>query len=237
MDATRSLQIRGKARDLLVTGWKRRDELWPDKSISLSEFLVEAPARIATNLLRLQIKEVPEIVSRESLVRTRESAEVVGVLNRPKRKIIFAQKWGFWVSRFTLAHEIGHWLLHPSVVVHRERALDLTRTVRRSPIERDADLFAAELLMPSRLVQDAFLDRFNEVIEPSANPDAVYYWLSRDGAEINTAALYDEDPMYRAIQFATTRYYHGRWIVSMCEFFRVSPSAMAIQLIDLGLVK
>lgn len=62
--------------------------------------------------------------------------------------------------RFTLAHELGHWVLHQDVVdpieyawpfvpgkQHRGRRI-LCRAGESSPLERQANIFAAALLMP-----------------------------------------------------------------------------------------
>lgn len=80
--------------------------------------------------------------------------------------------------RFTIAHEVGHWICHaleeadPSVSYCRP--VDLTEAADRS-LEREANIFAAELLMPEAAVQDAWLEladadrlaaRFN--VSPSA---------------------------------------------------------------------
>lgn len=63
--------------------------------------------------------------------------------------------------RFTIAHELGHLLLHPAERVHVDRGLRVTLKLRNSKSsegtdieEREANLFAAELLMPKRLILD-----------------------------------------------------------------------------------
>jgi len=74
--------------------------------------------------------------------------------------------------RFTLAHEIGHWCLHrylfvcpdsfedPGLQSSENRIPDVVcrSTNRRRPIERQADEFAAHLLMPRNLVHQAWAD-------------------------------------------------------------------------------
>ncbi len=64
--------------------------------------------------------------------------------------------------RFTLAHEVGHWVLHhrrrPGAagdvhVLHRDHTPG-----SRDPKEREANTFAAELLMPEGDVRRAFSD-------------------------------------------------------------------------------
>jgi hypothetical protein len=58
--------------------------------------------------------------------------------------------------RFTVAHEIGHWVLHLASPRDRANALRLLHSpsaARRDPRERQADYFAACLLMPRKLVR------------------------------------------------------------------------------------
>jgi hypothetical protein len=65
--------------------------------------------------------------------------------------------------RFTIAHEIGHWVCHclegrvPSLEPSYCRAVDLTDAADRA-IEREANVFAAELLMPEPAVREAWSD-------------------------------------------------------------------------------
>src|SRR5262245_6132270 len=59
--------------------------------------------------------------------------------------------------RFTIAHEIGHWVCHVVGGAHRTqpvfcRAKDLSEDADRA-LEREANVFAAELLMPGSAVR------------------------------------------------------------------------------------
>jgi IrrE N-terminal-like domain len=80
--------------------------------------------------------------------------------------------------RFTVAHELGHWVCHaledavPAAMYCR--AIDLTESADRS-LEREANIFAAELLMPEPAVRlgweevgavEALASRFD--VSPSA---------------------------------------------------------------------
>jgi len=56
--------------------------------------------------------------------------------------------------RFTLAHELGHWELHSEYSQLLCSAADM-RDYGRSPLEVEANYFAAELLMPSILFREA----------------------------------------------------------------------------------
>ena len=61
--------------------------------------------------------------------------------------------------RFTIAHELGHWICHAlegaDSAVSYCRPVDLTEAADRS-LEREANVFAAELLMPESAVRSAW---------------------------------------------------------------------------------
>ena len=57
--------------------------------------------------------------------------------------------------RFTIAHEVGHFILHPGRLAP-ERSGMANEAMRLD--EREADLFAAELLMPEHMVRRATLE-------------------------------------------------------------------------------
>ncbi len=62
-------------------------------------------------------------------------------------------------KRFTIAHELGHWVCHASVTASPApsycRARDLRQDADRA-LEREANVFAAELLMPEPPVRLAW---------------------------------------------------------------------------------
>jgi IrrE N-terminal-like domain len=57
--------------------------------------------------------------------------------------------------RFTIAHEIGHFVLHKERALSERGGPTSQHTAR---LEREADQFAAELLMPEHLVRQAALE-------------------------------------------------------------------------------
>jgi Zn-dependent peptidase ImmA (M78 family) len=66
-------------------------------------------------------------------------------------------------QRYTIAHEIGHWVCHvlgaDAVTAPQPsycRAADLSEETDRA-LEREANVFAAELLMPEQAVRDLWL--------------------------------------------------------------------------------
>ena len=61
--------------------------------------------------------------------------------------------------RFTLAHELGHWIcqhLEGKTAAVYCRAEDITIAAADRTLEREANIFAAELLMPEPAVRDEY---------------------------------------------------------------------------------
>ena len=143
--------------------------------------------------------------------------------------------------RFTLAHEVGHWCLHRHLFLLQDapeqmvllpiqsRVPDVVcrSTTRRRPIERQADEFAANLLMPRKMIRKAWAD----------------FRLGSDD-EIQIAALRDKyqgrDPLFRGRQpesqqerdLAIKEDFSG----PLAEQFAVSREAMRIRLEELELI-
>jgi hypothetical protein len=61
--------------------------------------------------------------------------------------------------RFTIAHELGHWICHARAAEEAApaycRSRDLSQDADRD-LEREANVFSAELLMPEAAVRDAW---------------------------------------------------------------------------------
>jgi hypothetical protein len=81
------------------------------------------------------------------------SADVWEGLTRPKRgrtRLTGQERRTTARDRWRLAHEIGHHVIHAGATIGRD-----TGQWHKNEIEHEADLFAAELLMPSNLVEKA----------------------------------------------------------------------------------
>ena len=107
---------------------------------------------IAEDLLGLRIEGSAEIDCSGMLVPT-ERRIVLNAAEAPRDDPPLRR------YRFTIAHELGHWVCH--VFGHPEpqptycRAVDLTESADRT-LEREANVFAAELLMPEPAVRTAW---------------------------------------------------------------------------------
>lgn len=73
-------------------------------------------------------------------------------------------------QRFTIAHELGHWVLHESERLHVDRAFRIyLRSARSSlavdPVEIAANRFAADLLMPPDMIRQDVGDRIIDFVD------------------------------------------------------------------------
>jgi hypothetical protein len=128
---------------------------------------------------------------------------------------------------FTLSHELGHWILHrPQVEAERIAptlfggsadgpAVVCRTSEKKAPAEWQADQFAARLLMPTRLVRDAFTAACgNAAVEIDGLSKR------RDDAAVQS----------RWREVAAT-------VIDSGKFSNVSNEAMRYRLSDLGLVR
>lgn len=69
---------------------------------------------VVTELLQLKLEE-PEEIPAETLG-PGLGPQYAGFLDRNAGVVAIAQKFSPVWRRFTLAHEIGHWVLHPGLV-------------------------------------------------------------------------------------------------------------------------
>ena len=160
--------------------------------------------------------------------------EAAGIWQRDRSTILVSRNFSFEVQRFTAAHEIGHFILHPQIgdrTLHRE--LPLTGARRsRPPLEQEADYFSACLLMPRKAVITEFEARYTSK-HPLVLTETVAYHLKVDAGILFSqprGSLLFAHAVARAQQFDRHRFQ------SLAQFFGVSALAMAIRIEELGLV-
>jgi len=222
--------IQEKVYNLHKQIWINQNDLWPDDRPSLIDKL--HPKEVC-RLLGINYEEHDEL-GRFGNKGVR--FETAGIIDRKAKKIAVSNKPKQEVVRFTAAHELGHWILHPNEIMHRDRPindLDILKTSR--PLsEQEADYFAACFLMPPKLLKDIFEKTFLTGI-PLHIDEHTAFWLNQNDPH---SLLYtDEERLDREIAVASCQSYKCRHIHSLAGQFKVSKTAMAIRLKELGFIQ
>jgi hypothetical protein len=193
---------------------------------------------IVTHVVGAQFEE-PEEIPFEAADKDVQM-QTAGIVDRFANKIVISQKFQREVRRYTTAHELGHWTLHPSAPYHRDRPLfgGERANISRPIVEQEADLFAAELLMPSKILRTVFENHFRAPID-GREPNATLAYVLSMGTNrtIRAIDLATKGQRYRSVMVAQTASFGKAFFVPLAVKFGVSPTAMAIQLEDLGLVQ
>lgn len=146
---------------------------------------IEKIAEDLLNQMKLDVTPVPveEIATKLQIKIGREPSEdFSGILIRKDGKALIGinSTESHVRQRFTIAHELGHFLLHPNkatFVDYRDNQKDIMRT----PREKQANAFAAALLMPrTRLVKDVKLKFKNGIYEEDLTELASEYEVSAE---------------------------------------------------------
>jgi len=229
--SNRRKAILREVKKLLRTLFQRRHELWPvppTDPLDLIDLQI-----IITKLLGVRYSEPEEIPSPAG------HGRIAGSMDRKKGEIAIAQRLKPEVQRFTAAHEIGHWLLHPANEYFRDAPMDGSdRGSERPAVEREADLFAALLLMPDNLVRQNFHRHFGNETLAAASLDEHLVALISHGIEEKTplkpSALRSTRQISKLAAQCLSLWNLGS--PSLAKQFKVSPGAMAIRLEEINLV-
>jgi hypothetical protein len=224
----RPLVAKTAARIQLRKLWSLRAE--PNQRTPVTEFLVTAPENISIDLLNLTIQRPAHIPGGE---------EIAGLMDRSTRTLSVSTSFSIESQRFTLAHEIGHWILHTGQNYFRDRSLSAPdRSGVKPYYEIEADMFAAELLMPPKYLQRVFSHIFGHLMEGQLSSEEVIESVAIGRYRPRSAQEFASLPrIERARAIASLKTVSGRHFTSLSELLRVSTSAMAIQLLDTGLVR
>jgi len=138
------------------------------------------------------------------------------------------------VMNYTMAHELGHALLHTDMINHRERPFDsYSDKVKRPLKEYQADKFASFFLMPKKLVEAIFKEQFGTTLI-LLNEESAFNLTNSSLLSVKKRVknLRDWSRMV-----ASCNKIGIMPINSMATIFNVSVEAMAIRLEELGLVE
>ena len=231
--------VRAKATEFLRDLWRRRRAIWHPSPVSPDDIFPLDVRAVAEKGLRIRFEDPESIPPTTPIPARLVPVQTAGFIDRTGGRIVVAQEFQSTYRRFTGAHEIGHWLLHPKLTYHRDRPLKGNERLipQRPPEEYEADVFAAELLMPSKYLRNCFTARFRDAIRISSLDETTVFWLS--GRRPSTGRIPDlasHGKRYLALQVATCRFFASQHFDSIADRFGVSPTAAAIRLEELRLV-
>ncbi|WP_133490612.1 ImmA/IrrE family metallo-endopeptidase [Alcanivorax sp. 24] len=229
MDPAIKQYIGLQARQLHGQIWSQRERLFPNGDWTPTQL---CDPRIACEVLDISYEELPYIDSR--FARADEGKVLAGLIDRQAGRIVVSDALPDPVMRFTAAHEVGHWCLHPGHILHRDMPVSGSDVPSlRSEIEQQADYFAACFLMPKKSIIKAFQNRFRVQL-PLHFTDVLAYWLSPNDADSLISA--PQSSLAREKALAQCTGLTSQRFQSLADEFKVSVGAMALRIRELGLV-
>lgn len=218
--------VENAVRDIHGRIWRERNKLWPQ---GVPEPIDLLKPEYAARVLGVNYQLVGGL---GTFSNGGQRLEIAGVLDREAGNIFVSKRLPLEIVRFTGAHEVGHWVLHPHEVMHRDRPIDGS-IVARTQKEREADYFAACFLMPRNLLHKIFEQTFG-INPPIKIDDNTAFWLCPDEPDELLRPAVGSDICERTL--ASAESFNGNHFDSLAKQFRVSPTAMAIRLKELGIV-
>jgi hypothetical protein len=216
-DVARSLRQR-------FARWQGLDAVDPGDPLDLSSLL---------KMLDLSLEESPQLSNLYG-------GRVIGELDRRRSVVRVSEDFGRRARRFTIAHEIAHHQLHDRLLHHRDAPTSvLGMDFERSPLETEANDYAAELLMPEQGFTTAYYARFGEPLVLRQLTDTQIYRLGRlaNGRELSPEEFEKRGLPYFAEVAAACAFDATSGYPSLRDAFDVTTSAAAIRLRSLGLVR
>lgn len=220
---------KANVRDIEKTARAFQSQLYQDSSAKNLDSVTNA--ELAFKFLGYDIKKEPSLGAFSDFDGARETA---GAIDNVKKVVRLSTKFSPPVQRYTLAHELGHAILHHNSlrVLHRDRELESRIDhPKRDAIEVQADRFAAFFLMPRKAMKEQFLARFHSE-ELKINDDVAFHL----GFSLSELKKKYKDKRHISRLLASATMYAGGSFESLATQFKVSVEAMAIQLEELGLV-
>lgn len=223
-------QIEDEARRLRYEIWHHRAVLFPmGEPPALAMYDPEVGARV----LQLEYERRDRIGSVNGY-----NYEAAGILNRQRGIISISTRFPFAVQRFTGGHEVAHYQLHPELgtaTVHRDLPVFKygVHDRKRSRYDREADYFSVCFLVP----KDQLIFEFERRFGPHPlwlSEHVAFHLLGNSAADL---FISPHGSLVFPVAVAGARKFDRGHFPSLAAHFGISVSAMAIRLLELGLVR
>jgi len=211
---------------------KTQKALYLESGISANDFegLINLfSPEVLAKYLGLNYSEIEEIPS------SKKEIETAGLLNFKSKTIYVSNQFPLNQRRLTGMHELAHWMLHKNAglkTMHRDRTIShLPKEGSINYIEWEATNVACQYLMPEKLVRNKFSELFRLPIGVALEFDeTVAFHLGKDIDELRKM-----DNFKRALIVSKAQSF-GYHIIPLHQQFKISPTAMAIRLLELNLL-
>lgn len=220
-------ELEEQARSLQIQMWREKDRIWSEAPVPSKPIEILDPVK-ALEFIGYQCD------FQESLGQFHKNGkliEVAATIDNASKKVNIAHRFSPEVRNFTVAHELGHALLHKAVELHRDKALD-GALISREGVEFEADKFATYFLMPEKLLRSLFKRIFlsEKFVLDEASAFALGY--GDYPAAVNRFKTLRE----LSKELASTERFNGLQFRSLASYFNVSVEAMAIRIEELDLI-
>jgi Zn-dependent peptidase ImmA (M78 family) len=220
-------QIQRIVRNLHTEMWQRRAELFPSEDEVDPLQILQPELALRSLGYRVEIRE-----SLGQHAAGKDSFEVAGIVDNANERVEISRRFSPEIMNFTLAHELGHAVLHQGSGLHRDRGLDGGGIGPRDTREVEADTFAAYFLLPEKQVRAAFRKRF--LTEEFRLTEASAFALRSGSLKQLQDRCRNERDLARML--AAAQHYNGAHFKSLSERLGVSVEVMAIRIHELRLV-
>lgn len=159
-------------------------------------------------------------------------ADVAGQIDIESKIVLVSDKFSKSARKFTVAHELGHAVMHPHLgVQHQDKLLNGSNS-SRDKVEHEANRFATFFLMPAKLLRKRFEALF--LTDKFELSEDTTFALAGDAGTKLLMSIRSVREISRRLAEAPS--YNGRHFDPLHVQFGVSREAMAIRLEELSLV-
>lgn len=158
---------------------------------NISDFPVDVQKIAEGEGVQIEFRVLPDDIS--GLLNISQSKKPVIIVNNSHSKTR---------QRFTIAHELGHFLMHKPSGMHVDKNFfrDIQSSLAQFPKEIEANRFAASLLMPERFVK-AFIEN-NKVLLDLFDDDIIKlladkFEVSSTAMSIRFQSIMKDNPLFR----------------------------------------
>lgn len=205
--------------------WKHRKVIWetgnPSNALEILDIY-----KIFDKVLNFEVGFANDLSDGSSVL------ECAGIIDQSSRQVLLSNKFNPQVQNFTSAHELGHAVLHTGLRMHRDIPLDGTNEGVLSATERQANKFASFFLMPKKILEKEFIERFCR--KKFKIDEETAFKIPKTNLSEMRKRLNTKRKLSRYV--ASIEFYDSSPFNSLSSIFNVSIEAMAIRLEELNLI-